>query len=176
MSMDETQRRAAELGRILAPGIREIAKGRHSGERRAWRRWLDVDDSHIGDAVVEELRTLVSQNGADLRGRRPRAALTKVLSGSGRHSREVLWRLLAEPAEGEPVDRTVTLTRKKIRSPGADRFDLTLYHFFLMTLPIVVTVGFGAIAFFVFDEGPAGPSFTGIVLRIFAIWTLSFLP
>src|SRR4051812_20276717 len=111
--MDEIRRRAEALSRPLAPGVREIAKGGNGDERRAWRSWLHVADSHIGEAVAEELRTLVSQNDEMLRGARPRAALSRVLSDTGCHSREVLWRLLAEPVEDDPADRAIDGARKR---------------------------------------------------------------
>jgi hypothetical protein len=89
MAIRTETRQARELARYLDHAVHELRKS-NGDPARKWQEWLDIDDPHIGEAVVAELREMLRER-PDIS---ERDTLERALE-QRRHSREMLWRLLS---------------------------------------------------------------------------------
>ncbi|MFI5099018.1 MAG: hypothetical protein ACHQE5_00650 [Actinomycetes bacterium] len=159
-------------------------------ERRRYALWLGNHDADMPAAVEQELRDLLAANPGlqDLvakgDGPRERAALTRALTealdaDTGVHCRDMLWRLLV--GEDSAPDAQKVLPPKQTRFRQARRAagdgwlarkTAVLWMNVLIAVPMI-TVYVAAPR-----PNPLLDGFDGsaVALKVFTIWTLSFLP
>ncbi|WP_345431273.1 hypothetical protein [Actinoallomurus vinaceus] len=141
------------------------------GPARDWREWLDVEDAHIGEAVVTELQ--------EIRRGRPYISspyeLEDALKHRG-HSREMLWRLLAGPEDAEAPRRHVGKRRSAHLLARSRRWFLRQ-----MASASLAAVASGVIVVAAFviprlDARPLQSDVPDLALQAIAVSVLAFLP
>jgi hypothetical protein len=159
-------------------------------ERRRYALWLGDHDADMPAAVEQEIRDLLAANPglqhlvAGAHSPRELAALTAGLAtaldaDSGRHCRDMLWRLLV--GEDSPTDPAKPLppkptrfrrARRGLRDGWLARKTAVVWMNALIAVPLLTVYLVAPRP----DPALDGAEGTAIALKIFTIWTLSFLP
>jgi hypothetical protein len=148
-----------------------------------WRETVGLDDPNISEAVLTELRPLLKRH-PDLRltasptdEERQRFALA--LSNGGSHTRQALWMLLSGPPDRPPsqrqVERALRLRRRREGLIPSGWLARQIVGFVLNTI-IVACIAGGAVVVWFTEQEPNPTTLGPLMLRIFAVWVLTFVP
>ena len=159
-------------------------------EHRRYALWLGNHDADMPAAVEQELRDLLAANPeiqdlvAKASGPRGREALTTALAAAldadqGRHCRDMLWRLLVgeDSAEDAPKPLPPKQTRFRQARRGLSdgwlaRKTAVVWMNVLIAVPLLTVYLVAPRPNPALDDADG----TAIALKIFTVWTLSFLP
>lgn len=181
VALDEANRQAKELACVLSGLLAEVPPADDPERILDLRDRLGLADPHISDAVITVLRPFLAEHpelrdSVQIPGDTGSERLAEALSNGGTDTREVLWMLLAGPSDRPSVERQVSRTKH--------RFDGWLFSGWLqrqvvglmLNIIVVSSMVVGALVYVLADQ-PPNPADSGpILLRVFAIWVLSFVP